>query len=163
PHGPAAPDGASTPRLPQHAIAGKPAPSWPDRRTAAALRASSLSHSDTTSRVWRPHRHGGSNGAEAGDGAAGRSARRRPHGRPPRNRLHLAAVAASGAVGGAFGLATLPLELPLSTTLILRSVADIARGEGEDLEDPEGLLSCLEVFALGSGRDVALGESSYFA
>ena len=82
---------------------------------------------------------------------------------PPRNRLHLAAVAASGAVGGAFGLATLPLELPLSTTLILRSVADIARGEGEDLEDPEGLLSCLEVFALGSGRDVALGESSYFA
>ena len=81
----------------------------------------------------------------------------------PRNRLHLAAVAASGAVGGAFGLATLPLELPLSTTLILRSVADIARGEGEDLEDPEGLLSCLEVFALGSGREVALGESSYFA
>jgi hypothetical protein len=81
----------------------------------------------------------------------------------PRNRLHLAAVAASGAVGGAFGLATLPLELPLSTTLILRSVADIARGEGEDLDDPEGLLSCLEVFALGSGRDGALGESSYFA
>ncbi len=82
---------------------------------------------------------------------------------PPRNRMHLAAVAASGAVGGAFGLVTLPLELPLSTTLILRSVADIARREGEDLDDPAAVLSCLEVFALGSGREAGLGESSYFA
>lgn len=82
---------------------------------------------------------------------------------PPRNRLHLAAVAASGAVGGAFGIATLPLELPLSTTLILRSVADIARSEGENLADPEAVLSCLEVFALGTGRDALIGESSYFA
>ncbi|RYB04927.1 EcsC family protein [Lichenibacterium ramalinae] len=82
---------------------------------------------------------------------------------PPRNRLHLAAVAASGAVGGAFGLATLPLELPLSTALILRSVAEIARGEGEDLDDPEAVLGCLEVFALGTGPEAGLGESSYFA
>ncbi len=83
--------------------------------------------------------------------------------RPPQNRFHLAAVAATGAVGGAFGLATLPVELPLSTTLILRSVADIARAAGEDMEDPEAVLSCLEVFALGGGGEAALGESSYFA
>ena len=83
--------------------------------------------------------------------------------RPPQNRLHLAAVAATGAIGGAFGLATLPVELPLSTTLILRSVADIAQSAGEDLHDPEAVLSCLEVFALGTGGDAALGESSYFA
>ena len=82
---------------------------------------------------------------------------------PPKKRMHLAAVAATGAVGGAFGLATLPLELPLSTTLMLRSVADIARQSGEDLSDPEALLSCLEVFALEPGRDATLGESSYFA
>lgn len=82
---------------------------------------------------------------------------------PARNRLHLAAVAASGAVGGIFGLATLPVELPISTTLILRSVAEIAREQGEDLDDPEAGLSCLEVFALGSGGDAAFGESSYFA
>lgn len=80
---------------------------------------------------------------------------------PARDRMHLAAVAASGAIGGIFGLATLPVELPLSTTLILRSVADIARAEGEDLADPEAVLSCLEVFALGGGA--AVGESSYFA
>ncbi len=83
--------------------------------------------------------------------------------RPAANRWHMAAVAASGAVGGAFGLATLPVELPLSTTLILRSVADIAREQGEDLAQPEAVLACLEVFALGSGRDPTLGESSYFA
>ena len=83
--------------------------------------------------------------------------------RPASNRLHLAAVAASGAVGGAFGLATLPLELPLSTTLILRAVADIARTQGEVLGEPEALLACVEVFALGSARDAALGESTYFA
>ena len=79
-------------------------------------------------------------------------------------RLHTAAVAASGAIGGAFGLATLPLELPISTTLILRSIADIARQEGEDLSRPETELSCIEVFALGAGQDhVPFGESSYFA
>ncbi len=84
-------------------------------------------------------------------------------GQPASNRLHLAAVAASGAVGGAFGLATLPLELPLSTTLMMRSVADIAREKGEDLSQPEAVLACLEVFALGNSRDAGLGESSYFA
>ncbi len=83
--------------------------------------------------------------------------------RPASNRFHLAAVAASGAVGGAFGLATLPVELPLSTTIILRAVADIARTQGEDLGDPEALLACVEVFALGSPRDAAFGESTYFA
>ncbi len=83
--------------------------------------------------------------------------------RPASNRFHLAAVAASGAVGGAFGLATLPVELPLSTTIILRAVADIARTQGEHLGDPEALLACVEVFALGSGRDAAFGESTYFA
>ena len=83
--------------------------------------------------------------------------------RPASNRLHMAAVAASGAVGGAFGLATLPVELPLSTTMILRAVAAIARTQGEDLGRPEALLACVEVFALGSARDAAFGESTYFA
>ena len=82
---------------------------------------------------------------------------------PAANRLHLAAVAVSGAVGGAFGLASLPVELPLSTTLILRSVAEIARDNGEDLDDPEAAIACVEVFALGGEREVPIGESGYFA
>ncbi|HWV54380.1 MAG TPA: EcsC family protein [Pseudorhodoplanes sp.] len=78
--------------------------------------------------------------------------------------LHRALVSASGAAGGAFGLATLPIELPISTIIMLRSIADIARSEGEDLSDPEAALSCVEVFALGgrSGSDDA-SESGYFA
>src|SRR5262249_44955412 len=52
--------------------------------------------------------------------------------RPSRDRLHKIAVAASGAAGGAFGLAALAWELPVSTTLMLRSVADIAAAEGEN-------------------------------
>jgi hypothetical protein len=78
--------------------------------------------------------------------------------------LHKVAAASSGALGGAFGLATLPVELPVSTTLILRSIAEIARQEGEDLSDPEAVLSCVQVFALGSGKeDANPAESSYFA
>ncbi len=80
------------------------------------------------------------------------------------NRMHLALSAAAGAAGGAFGLTALPVELPLSTTIILRSIADIARHEGEDLSRPEGMLACLEVFALGSGPDAGpAGESGYLA
>ena len=77
--------------------------------------------------------------------------------------MHKLAVAAAGAGGGAFGLAGLPIELPLSTTIMLRSVADIARSEGEDLASTATKLACLEVFALG-GRTTSddAGESTYF-
>ena len=40
---------------------------------------------------------------------------------------HKAAAAASGALGGAFGLASAAIELPISTTILLRSIAEIAR------------------------------------
>ena len=63
--------------------------------------------------------------------------------------LHKALATASGAAGGTFGLATLPIELPVSTIIMLRSIADIARSEGEDLSEPEAALSCVQVFALG--------------
>jgi hypothetical protein len=38
--------------------------------------------------------------------------------------LHKILATASGAAGGAFGLATLPIELPISTVIILRSIMD---------------------------------------
>jgi hypothetical protein len=81
-----------------------------------------------------------------------------------RRNLHRALVTASGAVGGAFGLVALPVELPISTTLILRSIAKIARAEGEDFNDPEAALACLEVFALGGQSGASdLVEGGYFA
>jgi len=81
----------------------------------------------------------------------------------PSNRLHKAGSAISGALGGAFGLPALAIELPISTSIMLRSIAEIARGEGENLADPEVRLACLEVFALGgeSDRDDA-AETGYF-
>jgi EcsC protein family len=78
--------------------------------------------------------------------------------------MHRALATASGAAGGTFGLAALPVELPMSTVIMLRSIADIARSEGEDLSDPETALACVEVFALG-GRagSTDASESGYFA
>ena len=47
---------------------------------------------------------------------------------------------------------------------MLRSIADIARGEGEDLSNPETALACVEVFALGGRAGSAdASESGYFA
>lgn len=42
----------------------------------------------------------------------------------PSNLLHKLAVATTGAAGGAFGFLALPVELPVTTTLIFRSVCD---------------------------------------
>jgi hypothetical protein len=78
--------------------------------------------------------------------------------------LHRALATASGAAGGTFGLASLPVELPVSTVIMLRSIANIAQNEGEDLSDPEAALSCVEVFALGGRAGSAdASESGYFA
>lgn len=76
---------------------------------------------------------------------------------------HKLLVGASGGIGGAFGLAALPVELPVSTTLMLRSIADIARAEGHDVRDMSTRLSCLEVFALGGPtRADDATESAYW-
>jgi hypothetical protein len=69
----------------------------------------------------------------------------------------------SGAVGGAFGLAALPVELPFTTTLMLRAIADIARFEGEDLAQMQTRLACLEVFALGARRAKNRTDIGYYA
>ncbi len=78
--------------------------------------------------------------------------------------LHQAMVAVSGAVGGFFGLPGLIIELPISTTLMFRSIAEIARSEGEDLSSMDTQLSCIAVFGLGGrarGDDSA--EAAYYA
>jgi len=77
---------------------------------------------------------------------------------------HLGATAATGAVGGAFGLTALAVELPLTTTIMLRSIADIARSEGADLTDPAVRLECVRVLAMGgnSPTDDAT-EVGYYA
>jgi hypothetical protein len=79
------------------------------------------------------------------------------------NVWHKIGVAASGGIGGFFGIAALTLELPISTTIMLRSIADIARSEGESVNDVETKMACLEVFALGGeSKEDDSAESGYF-
>ena len=78
--------------------------------------------------------------------------------------MHKILATASGAAGGAFGMAALPIELPVSTIIILRSIMDIAKSEGEDLRDPEAMLSCMQVFAIGGHASLDdASESGYLA
>jgi hypothetical protein len=91
-----------------------------------------------------------------------RTLQHEPH--PGSQGLHKILATASGAAGGAFGLATLPIELPISTIIILRSIMDIAKSEGEDLGEPESMLSCMQVFAMGGPtRSDDASESGYLA
>jgi hypothetical protein len=62
--------------------------------------------------------------------------------------------ASCGAIGGMFGVLALPIELPVTTAIMLRSISEIARSEGEDLESPDSRAACLEVFALGGRTEV---------
>lgn len=84
--------------------------------------------------------------------------------RNPSNRWHKGLAAASGGIGGAFGMPALVAELPVSTIIMLRSIADIARSEGERMALLETRLACLEVFAFGgrTKRDDA-ADTGYFA
>jgi hypothetical protein len=76
---------------------------------------------------------------------------------------HRGAVALSGGVGGFFSLPGLAIELPVSTIIMLRSIADIARSAGESIKSIEAQLACIEVFALGGSKksDDAI-ETAYY-
>ncbi|ALL63090.1 staphylolytic protease preproenzyme lasa [Paraburkholderia caribensis MBA4] len=78
----------------------------------------------------------------------------------PSNLLHKFAVATTGAAGGAFGLFALPVELPVTTTLMFRSICDIARSEGEDLSSVDAQLQCLTVLGMG-GTSKADDDADY--
>lgn len=82
----------------------------------------------------------------------------------PSNWLHRGIVAATGAAGGFVGLPGLMLELPVSLTVMLRSIADHARAQGEDPSLVNTRLECLTVFAYGSPpRSDDAVDAGYFA
>ena len=68
---------------------------------------------------------------------------------PAANTYHKIVGMLSGAVGGFFGGPALVLELPATTTIMLRTIADIARSQGEDMDSIDTRLACMQVFALG--------------
>ncbi len=71
----------------------------------------------------------------------------------PKNNIHTLLVGLSGAVGGTFGITALAIELPVSATIMLRSIADIARSYDENLDELDSKIACLTVFALSGGGD----------
>ena len=83
----------------------------------------------------------------------------------PSKKWHKFLSSASGGVGGFFGMAGLPFELPVSTTIMLRSIAEIAHSHGHNLNERDIQLACLEVFSLGSSKTTSddEAESAYFA
>jgi hypothetical protein len=83
--------------------------------------------------------------------------------RPPARHASSMLAGISGGVSGFFGIAALPLELPLTTTLMLRAIADIARHYGEDLSTLEARLACIEVFALGARHGGRATPFGYYA
>ena len=90
----------------------------------------------------------------------------RQHGRNTARsrRVHKLTTAFTGAVGGFFGLPGLLVELPVTTTIMLHSIAAIAASHGEDLSQPESALACLQVLALGpEGMPGNAIESAYYA
>lgn len=61
--------------------------------------------------------------------------------------LNSAAATAMGAMGGAGGLPTALVELPVTTTVLLRAIQGIASDLGFDAEDPTVRAHCLQIFA----------------
>lgn len=77
--------------------------------------------------------------------------------------LHKFVAVGAGAAGGFLGPVTLLAELPVTTVLMLRAIADIARSEGEDLAQTDARLACVQVFALGGRtRDDEDADLGYY-
>jgi uncharacterized protein (DUF697 family) len=81
---------------------------------------------------------------------------------PESEKQHRRYAILSGAVGGV-GVATLFAELPVTTVIMMRAVADIAKSEGEDFRQFDTKIACLQVFALGSdSSDKTEKETGYY-
>ena len=73
-------------------------------------------------------------------------------------------VALSGGGGGLAGLPGTLVELPVTTALLMRSIAQVAVREGEDLSTTEAKLECLKVLAFGGpGAADDQEDEGYFA
>jgi hypothetical protein len=77
---------------------------------------------------------------------------------------HRVAATVTGGAGGAFGLAGLAIELPVTTGIIFRSIASTAQEFGENITTPEGRLECLTVLAYGGpGKSDDAMDASYLS
>ncbi len=81
-----------------------------------------------------------------------------------RGRVSTVATTVTGAIGGFFGISALTIELPITTMIMLRSIADIAVQSGENIHLSETRLECIQILAMGSPRTSGDDqmESAYF-
>ena len=77
--------------------------------------------------------------------------------------INMATVIASGAGGGLAGLPGVVAELPFTTMVLMRAIAQTAAEEGEDLRSETAKLECLQVFALGSPGAESEADYGYYA
>jgi uncharacterized protein (DUF697 family) len=82
--------------------------------------------------------------------AAGRS---RAHVPDTKGWLNTAITTAMGAAGGMGGLPTALAELPVTTTIMLRAIQNVAVAHGFDPDDERTRLDCVQVFAAASPLD----------
>lgn len=80
---------------------------------------------------------------------------------------HNVAAGFTGAVAGTFGVKALAIELPITTTIMMRDIAAVAMSFGEDATDRTVKLQCLAVFSIGGAgqEDPSLSamESTYYS
>ena len=82
----------------------------------------------------------------------------------PLNKTYKTLVTVSGIGLGFFGEFGFAFDLGIFTKFLMRSILDIARSKGEDINSVETQMACLEVFALGGNTKNDDGlESSYYA
>ena len=81
----------------------------------------------------------------------------------PLNKTYKAVVFASGTGLGFFGAFGFGADLMVSTKFMIRSIMDIARSKGENVNEIETQLACIEVLALGgkSKNDDGINTSYY--
>ena len=78
--------------------------------------------------------------------------------------LHSAAAVVTGGASGFFGLEAALIELPVSTMVMMRSIAETGREFGEDMSDPSAALQCLLVLTLGApSQGDQINETAYYA
>jgi hypothetical protein len=83
--------------------------------------------------------------------------------REPWDWFNKAIVSASGAASGFLGLPGLAFDLPITTGMIIRSLAEIARAHGEDISSDSCRRACLEVFVLGGPETDEDAEIGYWS
>ena len=114
-------------------------------------------------RYWYKKLHGTAENALAKALSVATGSMRRQHSNNGRELYYRGVVGGCGAVSGFFGLPGLLVELPITTTLMLRGIAEIARAEGEDIHDTDTQAACLQVFALGGKSEIDdAAETGYY-